>query len=59
VSGHLQTEIMRYRGKAFEDAQKFPFDFLRAFGNKPPTIRRLRSSLSLHSCQGAKKKHNL
>jgi hypothetical protein len=34
------------------DAQEFPFDFLEAFGNKPTTIKRLRSGASNKSDLG-------
>jgi hypothetical protein len=34
------------------DAQEFPFSFLEAFGNKPTTIKRLRSGASNRSDLG-------
>jgi hypothetical protein len=34
------------------DAQEFPFSFLEAFGNKPTTIKRLRSGASNRSDVG-------
>lgn len=47
----IEEAVSQLVGQPF-DAQKFPFDFLEAFGNKATTIKRLRSGASNKSDLG-------
>ena len=52
----IEEAISRLAEQPFEDAE-FPFSFLQAFGNKPTTIRRLRSGASNNSDLGGVLQH--
>ena len=52
----IEEAISRLAERPFEVAE-FPFSFLEAFGNKPTTIKRLRSGTSNHSDLGGVLQH--